>query len=414
MKRGLMVVAAGCLVVLAGCTGASGIPVPSSSRIPTSTSATSAGSSPNSGSSTTAPATTSGVAADDPALDRCDDPAILPCARQVNRVTLPIAGSSIALVYSSDRQAGRTVDPAPDAANVGLGGWSLSNLPGYDPTTSREILPDGTLRTVVGVRQGDLTAVADPTGSAVTTFDAQGRATATLDAVTGLPIARFTWAEHGLASVTDASDATLMITRDAVGSPVSLQATGTSPMTLAVPDRQLVAVGYPDGGIVQFDASGKGLLSDVTDASGLRTSFGYDADGRLTSRSDPTGISTSYERHVDNGTATVVTSTDGRVVGTDTVAGSGQAATFTHTDATGLTTKVVSDGTTRTITVGAANHHRDAVAGSALGHGLPGADERRGRRWLERRTDDRFDQGVQPGHHDEHPDRGRPDLDLRL
>ena len=121
-------------------------------------------------------------------------------------------------------------------------------------------------------------------------------------------------------------------------------------MTFAFTNGQLAAVGYPDGGTVQLDGGIGGLLADVTDASGLRTTFGYDVDGRLTSRSDPTGTTTTYERHVADGTATVVTSRDGTVIGTDTVAGSGAEATFTHTDATGLTTTVVSDGTTRTIT----------------------------------------------------------------
>ena len=51
----------------------------------------------------------------------------------------------------------------------------------------------------------------------MTTFDAKGRATATLDAVTGLPIAEFTWDTHGLASVADSSGATLAVKRDAVG-----------------------------------------------------------------------------------------------------------------------------------------------------------------------------------------------------
>ena len=153
MKRGVIVVMAVCVVAVSGCTGISGHPTPVPE--PDSSSGTSVATPPSTSTTTAGPP-------ENAALNRCDDLGLLPCARQVNRVTLPIAGSSIALVYSSDRQTGRTADPAPSAANVGLGGWSLSDLPGYDPASSREILPDGTLRTVTGVKQGDLTAVADP------------------------------------------------------------------------------------------------------------------------------------------------------------------------------------------------------------------------------------------------------------
>jgi RHS repeat-associated protein len=344
MKRGLVVGAVVCLVALAGCTSIAGTPSP---KPPTS--GTSAPQSSGPGPSGSTPGTTAG-AAEDPALDRCDDLGVVPCPRQVNRVTLPIAGSSIALVYSSDRQPGRTADPAPSAAPVGLGGWSLSDLPGYDPASKREILPDGTVRSVAGVAQGDLTAIADPSGRTMTTFDARGRATATVDALTGLPVARFGWDDHGLASVTDASGGSITITRNSAGDPVALQATGTSPMTFSVAGGQLVAVGYPDGGTVQLDPGNQGLLAGITDASDLRTGFGYDENGRLLSRTDPAGTITTYQRAVQGGAATVTTSVGGARVATDTVASAGGAITFSHTDGSGVTSTVLSSGTDRTVT----------------------------------------------------------------
>ena len=147
----LVALVAVALVALAGCKGG-GHPaaVPDSSA--------------TSGTTTTNGPGALSTSVDNPKLDTCDDLGILPCARQVNRVLLPIAGSTLGLVYSSDRQPGRKVDAAPAAAPVGLGGWSISNLPGYDPAMKSEILPDGTVRKVTGSSIGTAFAVVDPAG----------------------------------------------------------------------------------------------------------------------------------------------------------------------------------------------------------------------------------------------------------
>ncbi|HEY7812498.1 MAG TPA: hypothetical protein VIC62_04630, partial [Nakamurella sp.] len=356
MKRGLVAALAALTVVamaVTGCTTVAGTPTPSastSSAASTASSGTPSQSTPASTTTTATTATSSSAAPDDPALDVCDDLGVLPCARQVNRVILPIAGSSIALLYSSDRQPGRTVDAAPSATDVGLGGWSLSDLPGYDPSSNREILPDGTLRKVTGVKQGDLTAVADPSGQTVTTFDSKGRATATLNALTGAAVAQFSWDSHGLSAVADASGSTITVKRDTSGVPTSLEVTGTSPMTLSAGSDALQAIGYPDGGIIALDAGAGGLLTDLTDATGLHTAFSYDEQGRLISRTDPTGIITSYQRAAANGSATVTTSVDGDTVATDTVTSGAEGTTFGHTDATGVSTTVADAGTKRTVT----------------------------------------------------------------
>ena len=221
---------------------------------------------------------------------------------------LPIAGSTLQLIYSSDRQPGRKVDAAPAAAPVGLGGWSISDLPGYDPATKSEILPDGTVRKVAGSSIGAAFAVVDPAGATATEFDTQGRAITTVDAVTGVTSANFTWTAAGLAAVTDGSDASLTIGRDQAGNPTSLSVTGTSPMTLTSTSGELTAVFYPNGDNVQLSAGSNGLLGSITDWNGLTTTYAYDPNGRLSARFDPTGAVTHYTRTDAPNTATVTTS----------------------------------------------------------------------------------------------------------
>ncbi|HZV26533.1 MAG TPA: RHS repeat-associated core domain-containing protein [Acidothermaceae bacterium] len=287
---------------------------------------------------------------DNPKLDTCDDLGILPCARQVNRVLLPIAGSSLQLVYSSDRQPGRRADAAPAAAPVGLGGWSISDLPGYDPATKSEILPQGAVRKITGSSIGAAFAVVDPAGATATEFDKQGRAMTTVDAVTGATVATFTWTAAGLATVTDGSDATLKIGRDQAGNPTSLSVTGTSPMTLTSTSGELTGVFYPNGNNVQLSAGSNGLLTSITDWNGLTTTYTYDSGGRLGGRYDPTGALTRYTRTDATNTATVTTSNPSGTTTSDSVSLADGTTTYTHRDADGATSTVAANGATRTVT----------------------------------------------------------------
>jgi RHS repeat-associated protein len=329
------------LVALTGCTGG-GHPAAMPDASATSSSSATSGSGVLS------------TSVDNPALDTCDDLGILPCARQVNRVLLPIAGSTLQLLYSSDRQPGRKVDAAPAAAPVGLGGWSISDLPGYDPTTKSEILPDGTVRKVTGSSVGTAFAVVDPAGATATEFDKQGRAITTVDALTGATVATFTWTAAGLATVTDGSAASLTIGRDQAGNPTSLSVTGTSPMTLTSNSGELTGVFYPDGSNVALSAGSNGLLGSITDWNGLTTTYTYDPNGRLGGVYDPTGALTRYSRTDATSTATVTTSNPSGTTTSDSVSLAGATTTYTHRDADGATSTVVASGATRTVTSGGA------------------------------------------------------------
>lgn len=342
MQARLVAIATVALVALAGCTH-KGHPTPAAGH-----------STPGAQASPTTGSVGLSTSVDDPRLDTCDDLGILPCARQVNRVLLPIAGSSLQLVYSSDRQPGRKFDAAPAVAPVGLGGWSISDVPGYDPATKTEILPDGTVRKVVGSSIGTAFAVVDPAGATATEFDTQGRAITTVDALTGATLATYTWTSAGLATVTDGSDASLKIGRDQAGNPTSLSVTGTSPMALTSTSGRLTGVFFPNGDNVQLSAGSNGLLGSITDWNGLTTSYAYDVNGRLTSSFDPTGAVTRYTRTDATNTATVTTSNPSGTSTSDSVSLSDGSTTYTHRDADGTTSTVVAAGATRAVTSGGA------------------------------------------------------------
>ncbi|OLT21565.1 hypothetical protein BJF78_08050 [Pseudonocardia sp. CNS-139] len=131
----------------------------------------------------------------------CDDLGLLPCPRLVAYAALPIAGSAFRLTYASDRAPGRTADPAPPAAPVGLGGWTLDVLDSLDPATRTLVSGTGRPRAVTPVPLGDgRFAVAAVDGATVDVFDADGRVLAVYDGVTGASRLTFTWDAHGLAS----------------------------------------------------------------------------------------------------------------------------------------------------------------------------------------------------------------------
>jgi len=56
----------------------------------------------------------------DPPPEDCEDFSFVPCPRQTATISIPVAGSSFTLEYSSDRVPGRTVEPSLDARPLGL------------------------------------------------------------------------------------------------------------------------------------------------------------------------------------------------------------------------------------------------------------------------------------------------------
>ncbi len=288
---------------------------------------------------------------DDPALDRCDDLVILPCARQVGTAQLPLAGTTITLDYSSDRAAGRLQDKAPSADPIGLSGWTLSVLDSFDPATKTFIAGNGTVRHVAGSAVDGQVAIPDVTGSRVDLFDTRGRLTRTVDAVTGAVQISVTWTEHGVAAVSDAGGVTLSVIRAADGTPKRLQVPAGASTDLGFSDGRLAAVGYPDGSVAKIRTAANGLLTGWQDAAGRYLRYTYDAQGRLASSTGGTGATTTYSSSNSGSGRTVETDYPGGATAVDTVAVEGSATRWTHTDTVGAVTTLEASAAQRTITL---------------------------------------------------------------
>lgn len=330
------------LLALAACTsGGTPEPVPS-----TATAGSTAAGSTTSSTTTTA---TTPAAPENAALNRCDDLGLLPCIRQVAQFSLPIAGTSISLTYSSDRAPGRKVDPSPSAASVGLAGWSLSVLDSYDPATKTLITGTGLRRQVTGKTVNGGTEVADVTGRQVDVFDSQGRQTAALDAGTGASMLTFGWDAHGLQTVSDTAGLALTVTRAADGTPTGLQVPNGAATSIGTIVGHLVAVAYPDGTRCQLKVNDQGLLTEAADAAGVGTEFDYDSSGRLVNKTDSTGARTTYGRETSGGNLTITTTLPGGGRAVDVTAINSHSTTWTHTDASGVSRSVTANAAQRAI-----------------------------------------------------------------
>ncbi len=354
MSRRLLIAVTACMcLALAGCTSSSGtaIPVPT----PGSTSGATPGATPSSSGGAATTATSSSVGSssatsENPALDSCDDTSVLPCVRQVADLSLPLAGVAMDMTYSSDRAAGRTVDRAPSADQVGLAGWTLSVLDSYDPATRTEITGTGTRRSVTGVAQGDAVAVAAADGRTVDVFDAQGRQTARMDADTGATDLTFAWGAHGLATVSDAGGVALTVDRAADGTPVRLRSAAGASTGLGTVEGRLAALVYPDGSRALLATDTHGLVTALRPAAGTRATYTFDETGRLSSVTDGGNQTTTYDRHVDAQTATVTTTLATGAKITDSVTASGDTTTYGHTDGAGGQARMARSGAQRTFT----------------------------------------------------------------
>lgn len=294
----------------------------------------------------------SGGGVDEAILNSCDDLGLVPCRRQVTRVSLPLAGTGIRLVYASDRVPGRHADPSAAVASTGLVGWSLSVLDGLDPATGLLVTGTGERRSThpVGVGDGGLAVIARD-GRTVDVFDASGRQTATYDALTGTAALRFAYGPRGLETVSDRAGVALTVRRDALGVPVRLDAARGPTTALGVLDGHLRVVQYPDGTRTSIVTAASGLVTSWTDGTGATTGYTYDRDGRTISRRDPSGSTVRYARVVDGDTLTVTTisATGARTI--DRVQDRGDdGVRRDHTEPNGATTRIDARGSHRVVT----------------------------------------------------------------
>ena len=154
------------------------------------------------------------------------------------------------------------------------------------------------------------------------TYDTQGNLTARTDPAGRTT--RFTYAQNRLASMTDPAGRVTTWTRDAGGLVTSTTALGLT---------------------TSATYTARGLVATATDADGIVTTFGYDAAGRLTSRSRPGEPSVTIARTAVAGGERIVVTRGGeswtvvqdhyRRVTSET-SSRGLAATHTYDPVTGL------------------------------------------------------------------------------
>ena len=141
--------------------------------------------------------------------------------------------------------------------------------------------------------------VASPDGSEVYIFDAQGRHLRTVNPLTNGLILEFSYDSEGrIISVTDGDNNVTTIQRDANGVPTAIQSPFGQDTNITLDaNGNLASITNPEGETIYFTYTSGGLLTGVKNPADTQfTQFGYNGNGRLTSRADPAGGSDTLVR----------------------------------------------------------------------------------------------------------------------
>jgi len=183
---------------------------------------------------------------------------------------------------------GRRISSTQDA-----GGLNLVTRAIYDAfgRVVEEVDANGVHRTRQYDRSGNLVAIADGLGGAVhMTYDAANQLLTRTDANGAVTRYRYDLAAHQMV-MTTAEGLVVTTTRNAQGQVVGMvDGAGRSTQYTYDRDGNLTAATTAAGTVTaSYDAAGHVLSS--TDANGVRTSYGYDAVGRVLTRTvDPDGL----------------------------------------------------------------------------------------------------------------------------
>ncbi|MGD0019700.1 MAG: RHS repeat-associated core domain-containing protein [Candidatus Limnocylindrales bacterium] len=287
----------------------------------------------------------SAPAADLLALEACDLTGYVPCEHQAVLLTEPVAGTGVALTYSSEWAPGRKDRSGWDASAEGLGGWSLDILQRYDPTNGVLLSGDGSWRFAKGITLASGERVV-PTydGLRAYVFDVKGRHVRTVDALLGTTLVTFSYDAAGRLSGADGSlDGTpihLVVERETDGTLSGVAGfDGVRTTLLLDSNGHLGGIRDPAGQASVFTATADGLVTTYYDPTGGVTTYAYDDAGRLNSAKDPDGVAVTYTRTAAAGSIDVrSTTTLGRVTtNRSEVSGTGRVQTYTAPDGTRTT-----------------------------------------------------------------------------
>ncbi len=264
-------------------------------------------------------------------LEACDLSGYVPCEQQTAALAVPVAGTGMALTYSSEWAPGRLDRPVWDAASLGLGGWSIDVVQRYDAANGVLLGGDGSWRLVAPVDVGSgETAIASYDGQLVYIFDASGRHVRTVDGTTGITLLTIAYDDAGLLlsidGTRDGEPASLRVRRDENGLPQALAAADGAATTVGVDNAgDLNAVIDPTGAVVRTTWASGGLVTSVTWPTGGLSQYEYDSAGRLSATKDPDGVRVQWQRTAADGSVEISVASAGGISSTyrsEQVAGS--------------------------------------------------------------------------------------------
>jgi YD repeat-containing protein len=298
-------------------------------------------------------------------LEMCDPEGLLPCEHQAALLSEPVAATGLSLTYSSEWADGRTDRPAWNADSLGLGGWSLDVLQRYDPEHGILLSGDGSWRIAAAVDMGDgEQALPSYEGIRYFVFDDEWRHVRTVDSITGATVLTFTYDDIGqlvsAAGHVDGSPVDLSVERDGQGRLTAL--TGLTGIKTALgvdSDGRLTGVVRADGTFLSLDVGDFGLVRGWLASGRGRTTYEYDATGRVVKRTDADGVTSefAFEASPDIVTITTTNAYGGtatmhveRAAGVLNRAATAADGTVTRlaTNADGSTTYTEPDGTVTT------------------------------------------------------------------
>jgi len=280
-------------------------------------------------------------------LEECDPAGYVACNQQAAYLSIPIVDTGLSLTYSSQWAPGRSDRPDWNAGSLGLGGWSVNVIQGYDAENGILVGGDGSWRfaNATPAGGGD-SAVPSFDGSLAYVFNAAGRQVRTVDGHLGTVLLRLSYDAAGrlsrIAGTLSGQAVSLEVKRSAKGAPLALVGIDGAMTSLALDATgHLVGIQDPGDAVTEFAWAQGGLLTSETDALGGVSRYTYNAAGLLASESDPDGVSQLLSR------TTTATSVEVRVTTT-----LGRVSTYRAQQVDGgiKRTDTATDGTTTTET----------------------------------------------------------------